>query len=317
MNNEHKNFLAPALRLRWGQLSGVKLLLPLSALMSLGFVGYFIAGLRGDIPDNDPIFVTNRALTNWVKAASTFTPRDAVSDVVSKALAFKALLTTTQQQTLELTYTAALARKWSNLPCGSSCRNGIGLGTLTAAQLAAALDVIRAVEGTAANEGFDEFQQIRLADTYLAQNGGGSGYGEGLFYLAFLNTPSNTGPWMMQFGGHHYAANIGFNQGHIISTTPHFYGLEPLSFTVSGTTYAPLTQEHDTLTAMLASLSAAQLTTAKLSQTFSDATMIPGETNGGNGTFPTTKVGLAVSNEALGPGHGRYRGRNPSGNLPG
>src|SRR3954452_12398215 len=108
----------------------------------------------------------------------------------------------------------------------------MGLGTLTAAQLTAALEVIRAVEGRVANEGYDEFNQIRLADTYLNQNGGGSGYGEGLFYLAFLNTPSTTGAWMMQFGGHHYAANIGFNQGHIVSTTPHFYGVEPLSFTV-------------------------------------------------------------------------------------
>ena len=100
---------------------------------------------------------------------------------------------------------------------------------------------------------------------------------------------------MMQFGGHHYAANIGFNGGHIVSTTPHFYGLEPLSFTVNGTTYAPLTAEHDAMAAMLASLSATQLATAKLNQTFSDATLIPGETNGGTGTFPTTKVGIAVS----------------------
>ena len=164
--------------------------------------------------------------------------------------------------------------------------------------------MIQAVEGTAANEGFDEFQQIRMADDVLAAaqgTGGGGGprgglsYGSGNYYLAFLNTPSTTGAWMMQFGGHHYAANISFNQGHIVSTTPHFYGLEPLSFTVNGTTYAPLTQEHDAMAAMLASLTADQLAAAKLSQTFSDATMIPGETNGGNGTFPTTKVGIAVS----------------------
>ena len=34
------------------------------------------------------------------------------------------------------------------------------------------------------------------------------------------------------------------------------------------------------MAAMLASLSATQLAAAKLSQTFSDATLIPGETNG-------------------------------------
>ena len=277
--------------------------MPICGLLSLAFAGHLLINLRAqDFGLSNPIFVAHRALTKRLTEASSFTPQASASDVVTKALAFKALLTTAQQQVLEQTYTTSLAQKWSNLPCAATCRNGIGLGTLTSDQLAAALTLIQAALGTAANEGFDEFQQIRMADDVLAaaQGGGGGGpggggYGAGLYYLAFLNTPSNTGAWMMQFGGHHYAANIGFNLGHVVSTTPHFYGLEPLSFTVNGTTYAPLTQEHDAMTALLASLSSTQLAAAKLSQTFSDATMIPGETNGGNGSFPTTKVGLAVS----------------------
>lgn len=100
---------------------------------------------------------------------------------------------------------------------------------------------------------------------------------------------------MLQFGGHHYAANISYNNGHVVGTTPHFYGLEPTSFTVNGSTYAPLAAEHDNMANMLASLSSAQLATAKLSQTFGDLTMSPGETNGGNGAFPATKVGIAAS----------------------
>ncbi|MBI1764277.1 MAG: DUF3500 domain-containing protein [Acidobacteria bacterium] len=218
-----------------------------------------------------------------------------VSEVVTKALAFKALLTTTQQATLEQTYTTTLARRWSNLPCGSSCRNGIQFSTLTATQLAAAVEVVKAAMGTVANEGSDEFNQIRLADTYLGANGGGSGYSEGIYFLSFLNTPSATGAWMLQFGGHHYGANVAYNQGHVVGTTPQFEALEPLTFTTSGTTYAPLTQERDALAAMLAALNATQLASAKLSTTFSDTTMTPGESNGGNGTFPTTKVGIAVS----------------------
>ena len=276
--------------------SGAKLLLPFSALLSLGYAGYFLTGLRAaDTTPSQPVHEAGQVVANRLAGPSSFTPRATVSDVVTKALALKALLTTTQQQTLELTYTSALARRWSNLPCGATCRNGVQLGSLTSAQLAAALAVIQAAAGTTANEGYDEFNQIRLADTYLAANGGGSGYGEGNYYLAFLNTPSTTSPWMLQYGGHHYAANIAFNQGHVVSATPLFYGLEPLSFTANGTTYAPLAQEHDTLAAMLASLSASQLASAKLSQTYSDVTMSPGETNGGNGTFPTTKVGVAVS----------------------
>ena len=275
---------------QWG------LLLPLSALLSLALAGYFATGLTGaDGSRASPLAVAGQAVTMAVKSASPVRPREAVSDVVTKALAFKALLTAAQQATLEQTYSATLGRKWSNLPCGAGCRNGIQLGTLSAQQLAAALEVIRAATGTMANEGYEEFHQTRLADAYLGQNGGGAGYSEGIYFLAFLNTPSTTGAWMIQFGGHHYGANIAFNQGHVVGTTPQFEAVEPLTFTLNGATYSPLAQEREALAAMLASLSADQLAAAKLSQTFGDTTMTPGESNGGNGTFPATKVGLAVS----------------------
>jgi hypothetical protein len=149
--------------------------------------------------------------------------------------------------------------------------------------------------GTAANEGYDEFNQIRAADDLLAANGGGSGYSSGIYFIAFLNEPSTTGGWMLQFGGHHYAANIAYNNGRVVGATPQFEGVEPISFTLNGTTYAPLSQERDALATMLASLSSTQLATARLTQTFSDVMMSPGESNGGNGTFPTTRVGIPVS----------------------
>ncbi|MEF2279610.1 DUF3500 domain-containing protein [Deinococcus sp. YIM 134068] len=59
----------------------------------------------------------------------------------------------------------------------------------------------------------------------------------------------------------------------------------------STTTYAPLYQEQQALVAMLAGLDSTQLASAKLSQTFSDVLLGPGE----DGEFPTTKSGLAVS----------------------
>ncbi len=215
-----------------------------------------------------------------------------VSDVVTKALAFKASLTASQQSTLQQTYTTTLARRWSNLPCGSNCRNGIQFSTLTSSQLALALQVIQAAAGTAANEGYAEFNGIRAADDYLNANGGGSGYSSGIYFIAFLNAPTTSGGWMLQFGGHHYGANIAYNNGHVVGATPQFEGVEPsTAFTVNGTTYQPLAQEHDAMANMLASLTTTQLATAKISATYSDVTLAPGESNGGNGTFPATKVG--------------------------
>ncbi|NOT60222.1 MAG: DUF3500 domain-containing protein [Acidobacteria bacterium] len=292
---------------RGQSLTGEKLLLITSALLSLGFMVYFLVTLPATHASSNKVIlpeapaysttakaaaVSNAASTKDDQAANAAT---GVSEVVTKALAFKALLTTTQQATLEQTYTTTLARKWSNLPCGATCRNGIQFSTLTTAQLAAAVEVIKAAMGTVANEGSAEFDQTRLADAYLGVNGGGTNYSAGIYFMAFLNTPSATGGWMLQFGGHHYGANIAYNQGHVVAGTPMFEALEPLTFTTDGTTYSPLTQERDAVAAMLASLTATQLASAKLTTTFSDTTMTPGESNGGNGTFPTTKVGIAVS----------------------
>ena len=219
-----------------------------------------------------------------------------VNDIVTDALTFKSMLTTAQQSTLELSYTNALARKWSNLPCGTTCRNGIQLGTnLTSAQYAAATKIVKDALGTAANEGSDEFHQMNLAEAYLHANGGGSGYDSTLRWICFLNTPTASGPWMLQFGGHHYAANIAFNNGHVIGATPFFMGLEPKTFTYNSVAYDPLGDEKNALTAMLASLTSAQLATAKISSTFNDCVMIPGETNGGSSSFPAVAIGQPCS----------------------
>ncbi|MCB0642835.1 MAG: DUF3500 domain-containing protein, partial [Phaeodactylibacter sp.] len=104
-----------------------------------------------------------------------------------------------------------------------------------------------------------------------------------------------TDGWMLQFGGHHYAANIAFNDGHVIGVTPFFVALEPATFTLNGSTYGPMEDERDALRAMLAALSTSELATAKLSTTFSDCLMSPGESNGNSNTFPSTKQGIAVS----------------------
>lgn len=218
-----------------------------------------------------------------------------VSQLVEDALAFYNSLNSTQQADLQLNYSATLARKWSNLPCGASCRNGVKLGSLTSAQLALAQQVIADALGTDAENGSQEYSDITTAEDYLGSVGSSSQYNSGLRWMAFLNTPSETGAWMLQFGGHHYAANIAINNGHVIGSTPFFVALEPSTFTYNGTSYGPMEDERNALRAMLASLSASELATAKLNSTFNDCLMSPGESNGNNNTFPATKQGIAVS----------------------
>ncbi len=227
-----------------------------------------------------------------VPPASCTNPVSNVEKVVCLANDFKALLTTTQIASLEIAWTTTAQARWSNLPCGLSCRNGLLMSSLTSTQLAAANAVIAAAAGTTTDDGYSEFTQIRLADAYLGSNGGGSGYSASNYIIAFLGTPSTTGKWLLQFGGHHYAQNISFNAGKVIGTTPSHQGVEPLSFTSSGTTYAPLKSEHAGMLAMLSSLSTTELASAKLSTSFSDVALGPGK----DGQFPATKLGLKCSN---------------------
>lgn len=243
----------------------------------------------------DSAFATPKNLENKISRSGKKTVFFNVTDVVTAAQSFKTTLNSTQISTLQKTYTTTLGRKWSNLPCGSGCRNGVQFSTLTTAQLTAAKAVIQAAMGTAGNQGYDLFTQILKADDYLNTSGGGSGYGAGIYFISFLNEPSATGAWMLQFGGHHMAFNIAFNNGNVVGTTPVMIGVEPTTWTVNGTTYAPLTPRHDAFTAMLASLTTTQLTSAKLTTTFSDCLMSPGESNGNTNTMPTTKQGIVCS----------------------
>jgi hypothetical protein len=205
------------------------------------------------------------------------------ADVVAKALAFKASLSSSQQTTLQKTYSPALARNWSNLPgfaCENPCRNGVEFKNLSAKQLGAALDVIKAAAGKAVDEGSDEFIQITQADSVLDLDANPGDFSKGFYYISFLNAPSATSGWMLQFGGHHAAANISFNGGKVLSPTPEFKGVEPADYVdKGGRKCQPLTQEHDAFAALLASLSADELAAAKVAGPFPDVVLGPGKDN--------------------------------------
>lgn len=210
-------------------------------------------------------------------------------EVVNLANAFKATLSAAQITTLQLDYTLANAKKWSNLPVTMAARIGIRLGDLNATQLAAAKALIQAAAGTTANEGYAEIQQLWAADDYLSANGGGTTYGSGQYYMAFLGAPSMTSAWELQFGGHHLALANTYGNGILTGATPSFRACEPFgAFTSGGNSYQPVGQEQAALAAMLGGLDATQTTTARLSTSFTDILLGPNK----DWQFPTVKSGL-------------------------
>ena len=234
--------------------------------------------------------------TKATKATST------VGDVVNAANDFLNTLSASQKSTVLQAYNSSTVTQWSNLPVNSmNPRIGLRFDALNATQIAAALAVVQASTGTATNEGFNEIQQIRAADDNLKTKQSG-GYGSNLYLIAFLGTPSLTGTWQLQFGGHHLATNITYGNGVVTGASPKFEGVEPLSFTTAnsdvlpaGNTYAPLSDEAAVMLAMISGLSSANKTAAKVTnQTFGDVVLGPN----GNGQFPTTNR-LGVLGSAL------------------
>jgi hypothetical protein len=214
-----------------------------------------------------------------------------VAKIVCLAEAFKATLSSSQISTLQLDYTFSNAKTWSNLPAALSPRIGIKLGSLSSTQLAAAKALIQEMTGTTTNEGWDEVQQVWLADDYLNANGGGNDYGSGNYYLAFLGTPSTSGTFEILETGHHKTVANTYIDGKLVGATPHFAAVEPVSFTSGSTTYAPISQERDAFVALLASLSSSELSSAKSSSTFTDLVLVPGK----EWQFPSTSSGLVCS----------------------
>jgi hypothetical protein len=233
-------------------------------------------------------------LTLSVTEATTSTPTvscenaTGVAKVICLAEAFKATLSASQISTVQLQYTFSNITTWSNLPAAMAPRKGIKMGSLSSTQLAAAKALIKEISGTTVNEGWEEVEQLWAADDYLQANGGGSTYGAGNYYLAFFGTPSATGTFDIMMTGHHKTVSNTYKNGGLISATPHFAAVEPLTFTASGSTYSPINQERDAFVKLLAALDDTQKSTGKSSSTFSDILLGPGK----DWQFPTTSQGL-------------------------
>ncbi|GAB4038415.1 DUF3500 domain-containing protein [Spirosoma gilvum] len=219
-----------------------------------------------------------------------------LAKLICLADAFKATLSAEQLTVLQRPYSKAEAVKWSNFPefAERPRRVGIRLGSLNANQLKAAKALMAAAMAQdIPNEGFNELEGNLAADEYLGNLiGKTSTFNAGNYYLAFLGTPSTTGLWELQFGGHHFAFANTYSGGKPTGLTPSFRGVEPIApVTINGHTYQPMEQERQAFADLLSGLSSSQQATAKLSGMFRDILLGPDR----DGQFPATKQGLKVS----------------------
>jgi hypothetical protein len=207
-----------------------------------------------------------------VNAAAAQTP---TARIVGAADAFLTTLDPAQKGRVLFAYDDDKQRAhWSNFPNQMVRRSGLSLGELSATQRAAALAV---VSSALSRRGFEKVQQIMDADDMLKTNErNNTMVGKDLYFISILGTPSDTKPWMLQFGGHHLAVNVTI-VGERGILTPTLTGAQPALYTANGKTIRPLGGENDKAFALLNALDDAQRKQAILTYRVADLVLGPGQ----------------------------------------
>jgi Protein of unknown function (DUF3500) len=181
----------------------------------------------------------------------------AMPNAVAAANTFLEALDAKQREKALYEFASDKKPNWSNLPVSIVQRNGVRLGDLTKEQRDKATSVVAAV---LSKDGYQKVLDIMDGDQKLAEGkgdgkGGGKGpmFGKDLYYLAIFGQPSETKPWMVQFGGHHLGVNVTVIGKHFVLTPTHT-GAQPALFKRGDTEVRPLGRESDTAFKLMDSL---------------------------------------------------------------
>jgi hypothetical protein len=114
-------------------------------------------------------------------------------------------------------------RRWSNIH-PFVMRHGVSLDEMSPAQRDGALALLRA---SLSVKGFGTARDVmKLNEVIREITGKDDEYGEWLYWLSIMGTPSAAEPWGWQIDGHHLIVNC-FVLGDQIVMTPMFMGSEP------------------------------------------------------------------------------------------
>jgi hypothetical protein len=161
---------------------------------------------------------------------------------------------------------------WSNYPVSDVPRPGLQLGSLTAAQRAAAMRLLQVLLSP---KGYQKVLEIMGSDEALSQGEKHFAAGSAVYTLGIFGTPSAAQPWMLEFGGHHLGLNVVIAQSHGV-LTPTLTGAQPAVYTANGRTVRVLAAENDKAFALLNALDPGQRKQAVLNYRVGDLVLGPG-----------------------------------------
>jgi Protein of unknown function (DUF3500) len=256
-------------------------------LVSLTFATLLLSTVTFSLTEAEAASTSQSSTVTGVASASTL-----------KAInAFIATLTAKQKSVVIVPRTSSNLQQWSNLPDQLYKRAGLRMDTLNSAQKLAELNILKSALSP---EGFLQVSQIMAADGVLASSGGMNlDFGADHYWIRFIGTPSNSGIYTIQFGGHHLALNVTV-KGKNLTIAPTLWGAQPASYKVGSTTVEPLGGELSKALTMMSSLDATQQKKALLNMSVGELLTGPGadgktlspEGIAGSDLNPTQKANL-------------------------
>lgn len=161
---------------------------------------------------------------------------------------------------------------WSNFPVSDVPRPGLALGSMSATQCDAAMQMLQAILSP---KGYQKVQEIIGSDEALSEPGNPFAAGTDTYTIAIFGHPDANTPWILQFGGHHLALNLTIAGARGV-LTPTLTGAQPAIYTSDGKTVRALAQENDKGFALLSALNETQRKQAILNYRAGDLVLGPG-----------------------------------------
>jgi hypothetical protein len=148
-----------------------------------------------------------------------------VQPLLEAALAFLAALTVEQKARALFPIDSDAWRRWSNIH-PFLMRHGVSLDELSPEPRTLALTLLRE---SLSLDGFRTARDVMRLNEFIGQvTGSHTEYGEWLYWLSVMGTPSPREPWGWQLDGHHLIVNC-FVLGDQVVMTPMFMGSEPVA----------------------------------------------------------------------------------------
>jgi hypothetical protein len=249
------------MRVQWNSLP--RRFIAALSLIVIGAGG--LTRLQSEVPQQqDPLAEPFKGVTTNGTIIPDLFPiaKTGVSTAPVKRAADRFLASLTDEQRRKTSYPVDDSewRKWNNVH--RYARQGVNFREMSPIQRDAAFALMQA---SLSAKGFTMSRNIMRLNGHLAElMKNFDEYGEDLYHLTVMGTPSETEPWGWQLDGHHLIINY-FVLGDQVVMTPTFMGSEPVSATEGK--YAGISVFQDEQNAGLAfftSLNAAQRKAAVL-----------------------------------------------------